>query len=113
LATVEVSALRTLLSWLIRLPLAVVIVLFALSNRQNVMVGLWPLEDGVALPLFLLVLLPLVAGFAAGLLLGGVRSLRHRRAAKQQARRAAELEREVEVLRSRPPAPADIPSPTP
>jgi uncharacterized integral membrane protein len=104
-----------LLSWLIGLPLATVVVLFALSNRQGVLVALWPFEEVLSLPLFAVALVPLIVGFAAGALFGGVRVLRHRRAARSLAKRAAQLEREVEGLRqadagSAAPAAAGTPS---
>ena len=95
------------ISWLIGLPLAVLVVVFALSNRQDVVVGLWPFADGLPLPVYLLVLLPLLAGLLAGLGLGAVRNLGHRRRARHQTRRAEGFERELASLRassSTPPA---------
>ena len=92
------------LSWLIGLPLAVLIVLFALSNRQGVAVGLWPFEEGVVLPVFLAVLLPLLAGFLLGFVTAGARGLKHRRNARIHAKRAAALERELDAKSASPPA---------
>jgi uncharacterized integral membrane protein len=99
------------LSWLIGLPLAAVIVVFALSNRQDVAIGLWPFEQSLALPLFLVVLVPLIVGLALGLLVGSVRALRHRRAARTLAKRAERLEREVEGLKTRSAADETAPPP--
>lgn len=87
------------LSWLVGLPLAVIVLLFALSNRHGVTVGLWPFEDGIDLPVYLIVLLPLLVGFLAGALLAGLKGLKHRRALRQQARRVADLERQLDALR--------------
>jgi uncharacterized integral membrane protein len=89
-----------ILSWLVGLPLAVIVLLFALSNRQGVTVGLWPFEDGIALPLYLIALLPLLAGFLAGVLLAGLKGLKHRRLARAQTRRAADLERQLAAERA-------------
>ncbi len=101
-----------LLSWLIGLPLAILVVLFALSNRQTMTVGLWPFDEGLALPAFLAVLLPLLAGFLAGFLLALARGLGHRRAARRHGKRADTLQRELDALRAQAPATTAVP-PTP
>ena len=54
------------LTWLVGLPFAAVVILFALSNRETVVLAFWPFVDGVAMPLFLAVLFPLMAGFFLG-----------------------------------------------
>ena len=66
------------LSWLIGLPVAIIVVAFALSNRHDVVLGLWPFEEGLGLPIFLAVLLPLLTGFVLGYLVAGWRSFRRR-----------------------------------
>jgi uncharacterized integral membrane protein len=88
-----------LLSWLIGLPLAAIVVLFALSNRQGVAIGLWPFEEGLVLPVYLAVLMPFFAGLLLGLCTAGIRGLSHRRAARVQSKRAAALERELAASR--------------
>lgn len=98
-----------LLSWLIGLPLAILVVLFALSNRQTMAVGLWPFDEGLALPVFLAVLLPLLAGFLAGFLFALARGLGHRRAARRHGKRADRLQRELDALRAQAPATAAVP----
>lgn len=89
-----------ILSWIIGLPIAVAVVLFSLSNREDVTIGFWPWEGGILVPAYLLVLLPLLVGFLAGMALGGLRALRHRRAARREARRAVALERELAAVKS-------------
>jgi len=83
------------LSWLVGAPLALIALSFALSNRQAVVVGLWPFDDGISLPVYLIVLLPLLIGFLGGAMLAGLKGLKYRRAARQQARRAEALERQA------------------
>ena len=56
----------TRLRWLITLPLAIVLVVFAVNNRGFAEVDLWPLGLVVSWPLFVFVFL----GVGAGLLLG-------------------------------------------
>jgi uncharacterized integral membrane protein len=63
-------------AWLFSLPFAAVVVVFALSNRETVVLAFWPLLDGLAMPLYLAVLVPLIAGFFIGSL---VQRLRRRR----------------------------------
>lgn len=88
-----------LLSWLIGLPVAVVAVLFAISNRHAVELDLWPLPFSVDLPVYLAVLGPLALGLVAGGLIAWFAAGGSRRAARRERRRAQELERQVEVLR--------------
>ena len=83
------------LSWLIGLPLAVILMLFALSNRQELTIGLWPFEDSLALPVYLAVLAPFIVGLLIGLLGGRLASLKYRSAARAMAREAARLERQL------------------
>jgi uncharacterized integral membrane protein len=87
------------LSWLIGAPVTVVAVLFAVINRHNVLVDLWPLPWEVQLPLYLLVL----AALAIGLVIGGVlvwlsgSSVRGR--ARKEGRRANAIAYEADQLR--------------
>lgn len=83
------------LSWLVGAPLAVIALSFALSNRQVVVVGLWPFDDAIALPVYLIVLLPLLIGFLGGVMLASLKGLKYRRAARQQAKRVDALERQA------------------
>jgi len=84
--------MRRLLSWLIGLPVALVIAVFAAANRQSVTLDVWPLPLAVEVPLYLLVLLPLLVGFLVGLLLSSLRGLSRRTALR---RKVGTLEREI------------------
>ena len=70
------------LYWLITALVALVCVIFAVSNRAGVTLTFWPLSFELAAPLYLVVLLALLAGFLLGLLVTWVRSLGTRRAAR-------------------------------
>ncbi len=86
-------------SWLITLPVAVLVVLFTVGNLEPVIVKLWPLPWIVEAPLYLLVLVCLLIGFILG---GGVAWLsggRRRRQARELAERNAALRRELEAAR--------------
>lgn len=53
-------------SWIITLPITVLVVTFAVVNRGYVAVDLWPLNLTISLPLFILVLGSTLAGFLVG-----------------------------------------------
>ena len=86
------------LGWIVTLPLAGLFVLFAISNRTQVVVSLWPAEFA-PVPLYLLVLGGLLVGFLAGATVVGLESRRWRRRARREAQRAAGLKREVARLK--------------
>lgn len=92
------ALLRSILKWLVFLPLLIVIVMFALANRGSVTLFFDPFssapagEAGLTMPLFALVLICL----AIGTLMGGIGAW-----LAQHKHRSAErrLKREVEALR--------------
>ncbi|MDR3440353.1 lipopolysaccharide assembly protein LapA domain-containing protein [Telmatospirillum sp.] len=86
------------MSWLVGVPFAAIVLLFALSNRQSVILALWPFEDGLAVPVFFTVLAPLLLGFVIGAAVAGGAGLKHRRAARRNAKRADALERQLQGL---------------
>ena len=86
-------------SWLVGLAVAVVAVSFAVSNRGEARLALWPLSDGIAMPQYMAVLAPFVVGLLVGGLMGAAGALRLRLRAREQERHAAALERELKALR--------------
>jgi uncharacterized integral membrane protein len=100
-----------LVHWIVTLPVALVVVLFAVSNREGVTVTLWPLPVRLEAPLYLVVLLALVAGFLVGELIAWINAGRARRLARERARRIEALERELSATQARlsatPPARVD------
>ena len=94
-----------LFHWLVTAPLALVLVVFAVSNRARVVVTLWPFPFEIDTPLFLIVLLSLLLGLLIGLLIAWLASAPRRRESRARAKRIAALEREIDGLRSdrRPP----------
>lgn len=72
---------------LILFPLVLVMIAFAVSNRQQISLALWPFETVLMLPLWLVVFLPLAAGLLGGALLMGLPmmglQLRHQRLNRQ------------------------------
>jgi uncharacterized integral membrane protein len=88
--------------WIVLAVVVLVLILFAVSNRESVSVGLWPLPDFVEMPLYLLVLGTLIIGFFFGQLVAWVGGWRWRREARRSRERIALLERELDAERARP-----------
>src|SRR5476651_2068919 len=74
-------------------------VLIAVSNRQPVELGLWPLPHVVVTPLYLVIVAVLLIGILAGLGLGWWAARHHRRRAREHRNEAARLDRENARLR--------------
>ena len=89
------------LFWLLILAIGVTLALFAVSNREAVSLGLWPLSDVLELPLYLAILAALALGFIVGVLAVWLCGWRTRSQVRRHGRRIAALERE----RATPPAP--------
>ena len=86
--------------WAVTLVAAVLLIPFALSNRQPVSLGFWPLPFLVDLPLYFLVLLMLIAGFLIGAVATWIAGRRIRRELRRWRRRVEALERELVAARS-------------
>lgn len=88
------------LSWILTLPLTLLLVVFAVANRQMVALDLWPFEMTMPpLPLSAVVLLSLFFGLLAGGAVTWLSAARSRQRAREAQHRAARLEREVARLR--------------
>lgn len=83
------------LSWIITIPIALVIVSFAVSNRDPVELALWPLPFSITVPIYVAALTALVLGFLAGGFVAWSADRKHRVAARVRGRKAAQLEREL------------------
>jgi lipopolysaccharide assembly protein A len=102
-------------SYVLTVPLAVVLVLFAIDNRDRLAISFWPLPWAVALPSFLALFLALLIGFLAGAaaiwLSGGKARRRSRQladTARAQAHQIAEHERrQAELRAAAQPAPTE------
>jgi uncharacterized integral membrane protein len=84
---------------LVFIPLAIVVVVFAVANRDRVAINLWPLPFDILVPLYVAVL----GALGVGVLVGGAvvwfGVLKWRRRARAGERRNAKLERELAAAR--------------
>ena len=86
------------LRWLFTLPLALILTVFAVNNRHQVDVSLWPLDFVISWPLFVFVYIGGVAGFAAGAVIAWVSAAqRHRRARWRSADKAVKAAEAVRL----------------
>jgi uncharacterized integral membrane protein len=53
--------------WIVTVPLTAIIILFAVMNRQQVALNLWPLPWDLSAPLFMLALGMILFGFLIGI----------------------------------------------
>jgi uncharacterized integral membrane protein len=95
------SAFRRALSTLVMVPATIILIVFAVSNRAEVMLSFWPLSEGVATPLYLLVLALFILGALVGMVLTWASGSRTRRELRETRRRAERAEREAADLRAR------------
>jgi lipopolysaccharide assembly protein A len=80
---------------------AVLLVLFAVSNRETVSVGLWPLPFLADLPLYLLCFLSFLIGGLIGVWAAWIAGRRDRRELRSRRRRIEALRRELAATQSR------------
>ena len=81
-------------SWIITLPVTVVVVIFALSNMHEVTFGLWPFDDTFTLELFIAVLATFLVGFLCGGIVVWFSDGKVRRRARKAEFEAAGLKQE-------------------
>jgi|SRR5271163_4144426 len=94
------------------LVIAIVLILLAVSNRETVSVGFWPLPFLADVPLYLLCFLSLVIGALIGSAVAWRAGHRNRRELRALRRRIEALERELTATQSQlddRPAQAQLP----
>ncbi|MEO6395888.1 MAG: lipopolysaccharide assembly protein LapA domain-containing protein [Devosia sp.] len=101
--------LRRIVGWIVLVPLSLVLIVFALANRQLVVVNFNPFvpldamtSPGIGVPFFLVLFVVLLLG----VLLGGVATWftqgQHRRGERSYRRETERLSRELEAARRAP-----------
>jgi uncharacterized integral membrane protein len=107
-------------SYFLSLPLAILLILFAIDNRDPLEIGLWPLPWTASLPAFLALFLALLVGFLAGALAAWFSGAKRRRRARNladtsraQAHQIAEHERRHGEARAAPTRAVGVANPPP
>lgn len=103
------AALRRL-SFLVTIPLALIVVIFAVANRAPISVSLWPLPWAVALPGYLIVLGSVLIGFLAGGIIAWLSGGKHRRKARRLAAETERLRAELAETKRRQQTPGTAPA---
>ena len=89
------------------LVIAISLILFAVSNRETVSVGFWPLPFLADLPLYLLCFLSLLLGALIGVAAAWIAGHRNRRELSARRRPIEALERELTATQSRTENPSE------
>ncbi len=97
----EINSTVVLLSWIIMIPTAIAVIVFAAFNRGGVSVDFWPFPYAITVPLFSAVLASLLVGFGLGGLVAWVSAGRYRRQSRILARQLTTAERDLLILRDR------------
>ena len=87
-------------SWIFSLPLLLAAICFAVGNREPTIISLWPFGIELALPIYLLALLPLGFGLLCGAVMQWFVALRHKVAAQRLGKDIAKLKGENAELRA-------------
>lgn len=95
--------LRKLAFWLIIVPLAIVILMFAVANREIVTVSFDPFSAttpaaAVSVPLYVLIFILVILGVIIGGVASWLRQSRYRRTARRRDADVTALRREIETL---------------
>jgi uncharacterized integral membrane protein len=98
------NLIRKIIAAIILVPLAVIIIAFAVANRQVVTVSLDPFSAehpaaSLTLPLFALVIVLLVIGVLIGGIAAWLRQSKWRRTARRLQREIADLQLEMQALK--------------
>jgi uncharacterized integral membrane protein len=83
------------ISWLVAIPVAIVVVLFAVSNRHDITYHLWPLPFEVSVPQYLPTLVALALGIVLGAAGAWFSGGRLRRKSRQQRHEIKAMQKQL------------------
>ena len=87
---------------LLTIPLLLILVVFALSNKQVIQLGLWPTDIRLDAPVSIAVLVIAGLFFVAGATMTWGRALAQGRRARRAESAVRQLEAQVQAMRARP-----------
>ncbi len=91
-----------LLSWIVTAPIALLVIVFAVSNLDKVTLHLWPLPFDMTIWIWALTLIELFVGFLLGAIVTWIADRRRRRETRLLNRRVTELEQQLAIARRQP-----------
>jgi Protein of unknown function (DUF1049). len=102
---------KRIISLLILVPVAIVLVVLSVANRQTVTLALNPFETSdrvlsVSAPFFVFLFAALIAGMVIGSVATWFKQGKYRAKARTQQREAVKWQTEADRLKANPPAPA-------
>ena len=97
---------RKLVFWLVLVPLAIIILMFAVANREIVTVSFDPFSTtnpaaSISVPLFVLVFILVILGVIVGGIASWLKQSEYRRVARRRDTDVYALRREIETLNAR------------
>jgi uncharacterized membrane protein (DUF106 family) len=109
-APAKAIMIRNIVTTLVLVPLAIVLIAFAVANRQTVVVSLDPFDQAnpalsVSLPLFGLVLIVIIAAVIVGGIAAWLRQAKWRRAARVAQEQVQALQAQIDALQRESSAP--------
>lgn len=92
--------------WLVLVPIAIIILMFAVANREHVTVSFDPFSAhapaaAISVPVFVLVFVLVILGIFIGGVASWLRQSAYRRAARQRDAEVNALRREIDALNAR------------
>jgi uncharacterized integral membrane protein len=98
--------IRKVVFWLVLVPLAIVIVMFAVANREMVTVSFDPFAPhqpaaSLRVPLFVLIFALVILGVILGGIAAWLRQGKHRKAVRVHQSHVQTLKREIDSLNSK------------
>lgn len=98
--------LRKIAFWLILVPLAILILMFAVANREIVTISFDPFSEtapaaAVRVPLFVLIFVLVIVGVIIGGVAAWLRQSGYRRAARSRDADVTALRREIDMLHAK------------
>jgi uncharacterized integral membrane protein len=90
-----------ILTWIVTAPIVALVVLFSVSNLDQVPLHLWPLPFDLNIAIWLMSLIELFVGFLLGAIVTWMSDGRRRRNARMLARRVKDLEQQLAEARDR------------
>jgi lipopolysaccharide assembly protein A len=94
-----------IIAWLAGVPLGILLVLFAVSNRGPVSVGIWPFTESITAPAFVVALVPFALGLVLGAAFAGLGTMRAHWRHRGAARKVRRMEEQMADLRAQPTPP--------